>query len=219
MKIICIIAAYNEEKKIANTLDDVKKYLDNIVVVDDGSRDNTVKVAREKGVTVIEHKINRGQGAALETGNTYALKHQADIVVHFDADGQFLAKEIKDIIKPIKAGYDVTFGSRFLDKKSQVPFTKRNIIMPLAKLINLVFFNVRTSDPQNGFRALNVKALETIKIENDRMAHCSEILAKTRKYKLKYKEIPVTVLYAEFGQKFNSGFKILSDLFVNKLTK
>jgi glycosyltransferase involved in cell wall biosynthesis len=219
-KIICIIPAYNEEKNIYKTVQEVKLYLKNVVVVDDGSSDKTACKAKEAGAKVLIHPINRGQGAALQTGNEYALIKQADLVVHFDGDGQFLASEINDLVKPIiENDYDIVFGSRFLQKKSDIPKFKIYIIYPLARIINRIFLQVKTSDPQNGFRAMNRKAIVSIKIENRGMAHCSEILYKTHLNKLKFKEVPITVIYHHFGQKFSSGLKILKDLFVNKLNQ
>jgi len=220
MKILCIIPAYNEEKNIAKTISSVKKYINDILVVNDGSKDNTQKLAQETGARVISHIINRGQGASLETGNEYARRHNYDVVVHFDADGQFLAEEIPDILKPIiENAYPISFGSRFLNKKSQIPWFKKHVIMRIAKAINYIFLGVKTSDPQSGFRAMSKEALEKIRIENDGMAHCSEILAKTNKYKFVFKEVPITVLYNEFGQSLGSGFRTVKDLLINKINK
>ena len=219
-KIICIIPAYNEEKNIYKTVQEVKLYLENVVVIDDGSSDKTACKAKEAGAKVLIHPINRGQGAALQTGNEYALLKQADLVVHFDGDGQFLASEISDLVKPIvENNYDIVFGSRFLEKKSAIPKFKTYIIYPLARIVNRIFLQVKTTDPQNGFRAMSKEAILKIKIENNGMAHCSEILYKTHLNKLKFKEVPITVIYHHFGQKFSSGLKILKDLFVNKLNQ
>ena len=142
--IFCIIPAYNEEKNILKVVDACLKEIDKIVVVDDASTDKTVDILRNnissEKLIILNHLTNRGQGAALQTGNEYALANKAQIIVHFDADGQFLAKEIKDIIKPIKEdGADIVFGSRFLEKKSKIPWFKEKIILPLAKLINKIF--------------------------------------------------------------------------------
>jgi glycosyltransferase involved in cell wall biosynthesis len=220
MKILCIIPAYNEEKNITKTVKSVKKYIADILVIDDGSKDKTTALAQEAGAKVLSHLVNRGQGASLETGNEYARRHNYDIVVHFDADGQFLAEEITDILKPlIEEAYPISFGSRFLNKKSKMPWFKKHIIMPLAKAINYIFLGIKTTDPQSGFRAMNKEALKKIKIENDGMAHCSEILAKTHKYGLIFKEVPITVIYNEFGQSLGSGFRTIKDLLINKINK
>jgi polyprenyl-phospho-N-acetylgalactosaminyl synthase len=222
MTTFCIIPAYNEAKNIALTVRSVLGYVDKVVIIDDCSQDKTVeeleKMNNDK-IKILRHPINLGQGAALQTGNEYALKSGADVIVHFDADGQFLAEEISQVIEPIKSGeVDVVFGSRFLNIKSDIPAFKKNIIMPLAKLFNFIFFGIKTSDPQSGFRAMTKEVAEKIKTENNRMAHCTEILAKAHKYKFRIKEVPITVLYKEFGQKFSGGFRIIKDLFFRKIS-
>lgn len=217
MKIFCIIPAYNEEKSIAKVIKDAKQFVDKIVVVDDCSSDKTFEIAKKQNVTVLRHIINRGQGATLQTGNSFALRAGADLIVHFDADGQFLADEIKDVIDPIiKGEADIVFGSRFLGKKSQIPKFKKHIIFPIARAVNKIFLGINLSDPQSGFRAMNRQAVEMINIEQDRMAHCSEILHKAFKNNLKIKEVPMTVIYHDFGQKFGGGIKIIKDLLLNK---
>lgn len=220
MKIFCVIPAYNEEKNIGKVIDSLLPSGYELVVVDDCSEDRTYEAASKNGVTVLRHVVNRGQGAALQTGMDYALMHGAEVIVHFDADGQFLAEEIADVIKPVvKDEADIVFGSRFLEKKSDMPFFKKNIIMPLAKLINKLFLKVDLSDPQSGFRAMSRKAAEQIRIEQDRMAHCSEILAKSFSSGLRIKEVPITVIYHDFGQKLGGGIKILKELFLGSLLK
>ena len=219
-KIFIIVPAYNEEKNINQVLSDLTNNYNNIVVVDDCSTDQTANLVRKFPVTLLEHQINRGQGASLETGNQYALEHQADIIVHFDADGQYLVNEIEDLVKPIiHERYDVVLGSRFLEKKSKIPWFKKYVIHSIGGIVNRVFFNIKLTDPQSGFRVLSANSAKKIKIEQDQMAHCSEILHKAFKYKLKIKEVSVTVIYNEFGQNFFDGLKILRDLIFKKITK
>lgn len=221
MKISVVIAAWNEAKNIGQVVDNIKKYLPEaeIIVANDGSRDDTALIAKNQGALVVSHRTNRGQGAALQTGNTLALRNGADIIVHFDGDNQFLAEEIKDIIEPIiKQTADISFGSRFLGKDSSMPKLKRNIIMPLARLFNKVFFGIKLSDPQCGFRAMSKESAQKIVIENDGMAHCTEIMAKAHKYKLKIKEVPVTVVYHEFGQSMGGALSIIKDFIYKKLS-
>jgi glycosyltransferase involved in cell wall biosynthesis len=220
MKIFCVIPAYNEARSIVAVIGRVQPVVDELVVVDDESSDNTFLLAQSTGIPVLHHIINRGQGAALQTGNDYALAHGADIIVHFDADGQFLAEEIKDVVKPILDNQaDIVFGSRFLGKKSNLPHFKKNVIMPLAKLINRIFFGINLTDPQNGFRAMSAKVASEIRIENDQMAHCNEILIKAFRNKYRIQEVPITVVYHDFGQKFSGGFRIIKDLIYKKLTR
>jgi len=221
MKISIVIAGWNEEKNIGQVVDNIKQHFSEaeIIVANDGSTDRTEEIAKEHGALVISHKINRGQGAALQTGNSLAIKHGADIIVHFDGDNQFLVKEIDEVIEPIiKNEADIVFGSRFLGKDSSMPKAKRKIIMPLARLFNKIFFGIKLSDPQCGFRAMTKETAQKIIIKNDRMAHCTEIMAKAHKYKLKIKEVPITVIYHEFGQSMSGGFSIIKDFIYKKLS-
>lgn len=218
MKITCVVPAYNEEKNISLVISKLKAFVNEIIIVDDASRDRTFEIASQSEAVVVRHIINRGQGAALRTGTQLALERGADIIIHFDADDQFQASEIPDMLAPIlnnKA--DAVLGSRFLIKKSNLPIVKEKLIMPLARLINRLFFNIRLSDPQSGFRALNRSSAETLKIENDGMAHCSEIIYKLFKNNNRVIEVPITVIYHEYGQKLSGGFKIIKDILIQKL--
>lgn len=220
MKITCIIPAWNEAKNITLVINNVRSHVDEIIVVDDCSRDETAALAAAAGATLLRHPINRGQGAALQTGNDYALKNGADIIVHFDADNQFSATEIKDMIAPIVSGQaDIVFGSRFLGKEANFPSTKKYIIMPLARIFARLFLGVKLSDPQNGFRAMNRRAAESIRIVNREMAHASEIQVKAFQGGLKVAEVPITVTYHHFGQKLSGGFKVIKDLLIHKLIR
>jgi glycosyltransferase involved in cell wall biosynthesis len=220
MKIICVIPAFNEAKTISEVVVKVGQRVDVVVVVDDGSSDNTVNLALEAGAIVLRHQFNRGQGAALRTGTDFALEQGADIIIHFDADGQFVATEIAEMINPIASGeVEIVFGSRFLGKKHNLPPLKKRLLLPLARLFNLVFLGVRFNDPQNGFRALSAVAARQLNWQQDKMAHASEILWLTRLAKIKYREIGVTVHYADFGQRLSGGFKIASDLFLGRFLK
>lgn len=217
-KVFCVIPAWNESKNISGVITSVKPLVDAVVVVDDGSSDDTYDLAKNHNITVLRHTTNRGQGAGLQTGNDYALSAGADIIVHFDADGQFLAKEIKDLIEPIKQGKaDAVFGSRFMEKRSEIPFLKKYIIMPLARMFNSFLGIKGMTDPQSGFRALSRRVAEKIRIEHDDMAHCSEILMKVFKNNFRVKEVPTTVIYEEFGQRFGGGIKIIKSIFIKKI--
>lgn len=221
MKIFIVIPAYNESKRIKSVIDDLlSNRFNNIVVVDDGSKDNTADIARAQGVKVVKHFINRGMGAALQTGNEYALQMNADIIVHFDADGQMQAKDISQIIAPISIGKaDVVLGSRFLGGSSQIPFSKRFFILPVSRIINLIFTGIWLTDAHNGFRALSRQAAGQIVIRQDRMAHNSEIIEQTRKLKLRYQEISVNIVYHEYGQSILGGIKIIRDLLIGKFIR
>lgn len=220
MKIFVVIPAWNEAKRIRPVLESLISLPYELVVVDDASSDDTYKIVSEYPVSLLRHKVNRGQGAALQTGNDYAISRGADIIVHFDADGQFLVEEIKDIIQPLVDGQaDIVFGSRFLGKKSQMPWLKEKIYFPIAKLVNRVLLGIKSSDPQSGFRAMTKDTAQRIQIMHDEYAHCSEIIAKAFNYKLRIKEVPMTVIYRDFGQGFGGGVKILKDLLFSKFIK
>jgi len=218
MKITAVIPAYNEEKDIAAVVSGLKPYVQEIIVVDDCSSDRTAALAEGAGALVLRHIINRDQGAALRTGTDSALRRGADIIIHFDADGQFLAEDIPAMLAPLLSGQaDAVLGSRFLGKTSKMPWSKKRLIMPLARLINRLFFGIRLSDPQNGFRALSRKAAQEIKIVSDGKAHCSEIIYQLFKRGLRVKEVPISVLYHDYGQKFSGGLTIIKDLIIQKL--
>ncbi len=148
MKIFVVIPAWNEAERIRPVLESLISLPYELVVVDDASSDDTYQIVSQYPVSLLRHRVNRGQGAALQTGNDYALSKGADIIVHFDADGQFLVEEIKDIIEPlINNQADIVFGSRFLAKKSQMPWLKEKIYFPIAKLVNRVLLGIKSSDP------------------------------------------------------------------------
>ena len=222
MNIWIVIAAYNEEKRITKVVQDLKHYkYKNIVIVDDCSKDNTYAVALKTKVTVLKHVINLGQGAALKTGITYALEHNADIIVTFDGDGQHLASEISRLISPLNKGYEITTGSRFLDKRTKMPLA-RKIILKGSVLILRMFYGLKVTDAHNGFRALSKKAAQKIEIKCDRMAHASEIISEIKKKNLKFKEVPVKIIYNE--EVLNKGhggiiqaFKVFFSMIIHKL--
>lgn len=220
MKIFAIIPAYNEEKNIQKVIEDVKRNVAQVVVIDDGSNDNTCRLAQNCGVVVLEHLINLGQGAALQTGNDYALRNGAGIVVHFDADGQHLAEDIKDLVEPLlKDEVDITLGSRFLGKVSEIPWSKKWLIFKPAVFFNNFLSGLKLSDVHNGIRALNRKALKKIQITQNQMGHNTEICSLIYHHQLRYREVPVKVIYNEYGQGFLAGLKILKDLFLDKLIR
>ncbi|MBI2989692.1 MAG: glycosyltransferase family 2 protein [Candidatus Magasanikbacteria bacterium] len=216
--IVALLPAYNEEHRVRGVVESLLPLLDRVVVIDDASEDCTAREADRAGAFVLRHKINRGQGAALQTGHEYAKKIGAEYALHFDADGQFDPADIPGALAYIrKQRADVLFGSRFLKESScQIPWLKRNILLPLAKHIDRLSGAVPLSDSHNGFRILSEKALGRIIISQDRMAHATEIPVLVRRYNLSYVEYPVHVHYKEYGQGFGSGFEILKDLILGR---
>lgn len=218
---VAIVPAYNEEKRVGSVVRSLLDYVDEVVVVDDGSKDNTSRVARDAGATVFRHKINMGQGASIETGHEYARgKKDVLYVLHFDADGQFVVNDIIPSLNILKSSnVDVLFGSRYGTKTSNVPWTKKYLIRPIGRIIDRLFGSVRLSDAHNGFRILNRRALDLIKITQSRMAHASEIPALVKRHKLSYIEVPVTVVYHEYGQSVDGGISVVKDLIMSLFAK
>lgn len=227
LKTYIVIPAYNEERKIGAVLDSLLSSYPHAVVVNDCSSDSTSAIARKREVAVIDHVINRGQGAALETGDAYALEAGADIIVHFDADGQFRVEDIATLVAPIISGRaDIVTGSRFMGGEQGMPAFKKHFIMPIARFFLKLFYGVALSDPQNGFRAMDRRFASALKIENDGAAHCTEILARALGGGWRHLEVPVSIRYDEFGQGIFGGkgrgtgaFKILKSLLLQKLIR
>jgi glycosyltransferase involved in cell wall biosynthesis len=225
MKIFIVIAAYNEENSIGSVIDSLRKEgYNEIVVVDDGSRDRTYNVALRHKTRILQHSLNRGQGAALKTGIDYALQLGADIIVTFDADGQHNPKDIKAMITPIqKKEVDVTLGSRYLRaSRTNVP-TFRRLQHRVGRLAIWSMYGIRLTDAHNGLRAFSRKAAEAIEIKSDRMDHASEIVDQIGKKRLHFREIPVDIRYTEYslrhGQSSSNAFNILFKMILNKLTR
>lgn len=217
--VFIVVPAYNEAKNIGRVIRGLFEHgWNKVVVVDDGSSDETATAARAAGATVLCHEINRGQGAALQTGNDYCLSAGAQMIVHFDGDGQFNPADISLAVKKMQQdGYDIIFGSRFLGKYSNLPWTKKNLILPIGKLVNRLLTGTNLSDAHNGFRIMNRQAAKKINITRDGMAHNSEIVVETNKLGLFFAECPVEVIYYEYGQGVGGGFKIIWDIILKKI--
>jgi glycosyltransferase involved in cell wall biosynthesis len=190
-----VVPAYNEGRRLAVTLRGLRRAYENIVVVDDGSRDETSRAALAEEVWVVRHPLNCGQGAALQTGIDFALAQGADVIVTFDADGQHCVEEIASLVEPIRSGQaDVVLGSRFLGRAIGIPWTRR-LMLQAGVLFTRIFSRIAVTDTHNGFRALSRGAAERIRIHENRMAHASEILHQIRLLGLNFVERPVTIRY------------------------
>ena len=220
MKTLVLIPAYNEEKTIHKVISEVKANGFDVLVVDDGSGDNTAKLAHDAGAYVLVHKINRGQGATLKTGIEYAKRSDYEVVAFFDADGQMRADEISKIIAPvISSDCEVALGSRFLGRAINIPLSKK-ITLKLACLFTRITTGLKLTDTHNGFQAWSVSALKKINLTQDGFAHASELLQEIADKKIKYKEMPVTIVYTIYskmkGQSVFNAFNIIWDLIIKK---
>ncbi|MBI9051656.1 MAG: glycosyltransferase family 2 protein [Anaerolineaceae bacterium] len=211
-----VLAAYNEAQTISNVLNDLIQYPYQIIVVDDGSEDNTSELALAFPVTVLRHICNLGQGAALQTGISYALlQSDTQAIATFDADGQHNPEEIVHLLEPVLSGaVDVALGTRFAhsDNAINMPFTRR-MMLKAAIWYTRRSTRLTLTDTHNGFRAFSAAGAKKIQISSNRMAHASEILNQISKHKLRYQEIPVTIRYTDYSlSKGQSVFEFINIL-------
>ncbi len=225
MKVFVIVPVFNESGSIEHVLRDLLLRGYKIIVVDDGSADGSFEKINKLPVSVIHHSFNLGQGAALQTGMELAKKMDADIVVHFDADGQHSSDDIEKLIEPLKAGEcDIVFGSRFLHERGMkaIPYLRR-ILLQLARIVDWLFTGILLSDAHNGLRALNRIALDKILIFENGMAHATEIIILSRRHHLRFMEVPVTIQYTPYsrrkGQSPWNALHIFLSLVFKKLLK
>lgn len=218
-----VVPAYNEERTIGGVLEDLLRYFrrDEIIVVNDGSRDRTREIAESQGVHVLNHLVNRGLGGALGTGIAYAVRKKAELVLTFDADGQHLISDALRIIKPVAEGRaDFAVGSRLKGDVGEMPFIKRfgNFVLDA---ITAIFARKYVSDSQSGLRCFNRACASKIRITCDRYAVSSEIIIEAAKNKCRIVEVPIKAVYTEYSMKKGTnvleGIKIALNLLFDKL--
>lgn len=225
MKLAILIPAYNEERTVGQVIQQVTSVKlpgveKEIIVVDDGSSDNTANIARSSGAIVVSHLLNRGIGGALGTGIEAALRLGADVVVTFDADGQHSPDDIRKVAEPIQIGRaDAVIGSRMMDP-SGMPWT-RQIANRIASLVTLILFRIRTTDSQSGLRAFSRLAAQQIRIRTNNYEVSSEICGEIGRHRLRFLEVPIQVIYTDYslskGQGFTVGLMTLFRLILTKL--
>lgn len=220
--IFVIIPCFNEATVIKNTVTGVLEKGYSVVVVDDASTDETKQRLRGLPVHYLRHRINLGQGAALQTGLDYAIKKGAAFMITFDADGQHFADDIAGMVEAMEEkGVDIVFGSRFLKGSDSTVPQGRKWVLKLARYVNYFFSGILLSDAHNGFRCLSPQAARKIRLRENRMAHASEILIQVARLKLTYAEFPVNIHYSAYsmakGQGNRHGLRILFELILYKL--
>jgi len=218
-----IVPAYNEAACIESVLRELLAVYPNTIVVDDGSTDDTYGVARNLTRHALRHMINRGQGAALQTGIDYALRQGAAYIVTFDADGQHRVEDIAALLAPIVAGEcDITLGSRFLGEAIAIPLSRR-ILLRLAVWFTRLVSRVPLTDAHNGLRAFSRRAAERIQISMDRMAHASEMVDSIRKSELPFREVPVQIRYTPYslakGQTLRDALRVVSHYLLGRVAR
>lgn len=218
-----VIAAYNEASMIAEVVADARRLFENIIVVDDGSRDGTAEQAQSAGATVLVHPINLGQGAALQTGISYALSQDVSYIVTFDADGQHRPEDAVEMLEVLAASdKQVALGSRFIGNTQDMPASRR-LLLRAATVFTRITTGMKVTDAHNGLRTLRRDAATAIRMRQNRMAHASELLDEIARHELSYVEVPVTIRYTEYslakGQSGFGAFNILLDLLLARIRK
>ena len=212
-KTYVVIPVYNEESVIQDVIGEIQKAgYENIIMVDDGSYDNTQQKAKGVGVISLRHKLNRGKGAAAKTGIEAAKILGADIIVTMDGDGQHDPQDIQKLVDPIsRKECDVVLGSRLLDPEG-MPWYKI-LHNKIGNIITWYLYGLLVTDSQSGLRAYSQKAAEYIDTSGDRYEYDSEVIREIHRHKLKYKEIPIQVRYTKYSmgkiqkQGLINGFK------------
>ena len=224
-QVFLTIPAYNEGPVIRATLAPLVATGFSVVVVDDGSTDDTWAQLAGLGAHRLRHPFNLGQGAALQTAMSYALRQGAEYIVHFDADGQHNPDDIETLLEPLLAGEtDVVLGSRFLREEDwlAVPPERRRLLKA-AVVVNGLLTGLWLSDAHNGARAFTRQAAQKVKLRENGFAHASEILQQIRSQELRYVERPTRIRYTDYsqlkGQKATNSINILLDLLIRRLLR
>jgi glycosyltransferase involved in cell wall biosynthesis len=205
-----VIPAYNEGPMIGEVVRRVRACgYPNVLVVNDGSSDDTRLRALEAGATVLSHPINRGAGAAAQTGIAYARQHGVAYLVQMDADGQHHPEDIEGMRQAMaEEEWDVLIGSRFLMPNDDVPRI-RVLYNTLSNYFTNWFCIDNYSDSQSGFRMLNRRAIEQLHLTLDGFGYCSEMLVAAEHKGLRIGETPIQVSYTEYsmskGQNLHTG--------------
>ncbi|NVM54667.1 MAG: glycosyltransferase family 2 protein [Candidatus Helarchaeota archaeon] len=198
-QVITVIPAYNEEEGIAEVISKSLKYSDQVIVINDGSTDETEKVAKESKAIVKSHIVNRGLGLTVRDGINEAMKLGADIILTIDADGQYDADQIPDVLKPILDGKaDLVLGSRFMGTIAHMPRLKR-LGNKIITLITRNLMNLDISDAQTGFRAIKREVFEHIVLTSD-YSYTQEMIIRASAEGFHLVDVPVNFYERKHGE-------------------
>jgi glycosyltransferase involved in cell wall biosynthesis len=216
-----VCPAFNEAKTLGTVLAGLRADGYRVVAVDDGSSDDTGRIASEYATAVVTHPVNLGQGAALKTGIDYALSRGAEFIVTFDSDGQHRVSDIPRLLDAlVQNRADFALGSRFLGRPQNMPLL-RKLLLRAATIFTSLTTGLYLTDTHNGLRAFTRRGALALAFRQNRMAHASEILSDIAASRLRYVEVPVTIDYTEYsmakGQRTSDLILVLLDLFARKL--
>ena len=195
--VVVVIPAFNEERFIASVVLKILRFPVKVIVVDDGSSDDTSGIAQAAGATVVRHPVNRGKGQALNTGFTAGRSLNPAAIVVIDADGQHLPEQLVDVVRPVLNGEaDIVVGSRYLQPRRGVP---------AHRVMGHWFFNqtthmlsgVKVTDSQSGYRAFSPKAYNADLFHSSDFSVESEMQFQAHQYGLRVKEVPITIRYTD----------------------
>ena len=217
-----VVPAFNEEKTVSQIIEGIADKGYNVILVNDGSKDKTLKLAIESKrkypnqIFVVSHVINRGLGAALKTGMVVALNKGAKYIITFDADGQHEIEDIPKVCKPLQDGEaDVVIGARPFE---DMPISKSfaNIIM---NALTLIFYGRKVKDSQSGLRAFTAHAADVINIVSRGYGVSSEFIKEISDKNLRLAEVTITTIYTPETQNKGTdaivGLKILTKMVID----
>ncbi len=208
LKVMAVVPAYNESRYIQQSVEAIQNYVDKVIVVNDGSRDDTAEKARKTGATVLTHIINMGLGFSLRTGAEAAVKDGADVIVTIDGDGQHDASEIPKLVKVLEEeNLDIVIGCR--PQSKDMPFIKKAGNLGIF-IIEKTLFGAEVVDTQSGFRVFRASAWPKLRWNSDRYEVSSEIVKNIGLNRLRFKEVPIRTIYNEKykGTSIFDGLKI-----------
>jgi glycosyltransferase involved in cell wall biosynthesis len=214
-----VIPVFNEAQVLQSVIESVLPVFPNVVCVDDGSRDGSVEAVLRTRAHLVRHPVNLGQGAALQTGLSYARAQPgAEYFVTFDADGQHRLEDAQKMVDVARSpDVDLVLGTRFAEHAATVPFGKR-LILRTAVLLSPAGRKLKLTDAHNGLRVLTRPVVEDLQITMNGMAHASEIVSYLGRSSWRVREVPVSIRYTDYsrskGQSLLNGVNILFDLSV-----
>jgi len=212
-----VVPAFNEASVIGDVVADIRSVFDHVVLVDDGSKDNTGDIALRAGAHVVPHPVNLGQGAAIQTGVEYARSQPgAQVFATFDADGQHRLKDVVRMIDRLSTDdVDLVVGTRFAEPTTSKPPLLKRIILRVAALVSPSSRQLGLTDAHNGLRVFNKKVADRLNITMSGMSHASEFITLAVENGWRVAEEPVEILYTEYskskGQPLLNGVNIVFD--------
>lgn len=223
-KAVLVIPVYNEGEVIRSVVEAALRQYSHIVCVNDGSSDNSREEILKTRAYLVDHPINMGQGAALQTGIEFARQLPVDYFVTYDADGQHRLEDVANMLETIKEKkFDIVLGSRFQGKEAVNMPKLKKIILRLAVKFSNATSGIRLTDTHNGLRVFNRKVAEGMQITLPDMAHASEILEIIHRKKYSYMEVPVVIEYTDYsrskGQSMINAVNIAFDTILRKVSK